>query len=304
MTQRTFAKSRLAVAICSVGRPDCVRDLIEPLVRQTRQADLIVFAVTRPEDIGFDPSELFPDETEVSVVLSEKGLPRQRNAALDKIGDRADIVVFYDDDFVPTKTSLAGVEAFFDAFADVNGATGDLIADGIHGAGYSHGDAMDLVTAYERDHSEQAPTIIREGLAGLYGCNMVYRLTAVGTERFDETLPLYGWQEDIDFAARIPGRRVKTDAFAGVHRGAKSGRETAGRRLGYSQMANPWYLWRKGTMTRRFALRLMSRNLVANHIKMLRPEPWIDRRARARGNWKALAEIATGRADPRRILDM
>jgi len=133
---------------------------------------------------------------------------------------------------------------------------------------------------------------------------MACRVAVIGSARFDEASPLCGWQEDIDFAAQIEGERIKTDAFAGVHRGAKSGRETAGQRLGYSQIANPWYLWRKGTMTPRFALRLATRNMAANHLKSLRPEPWIDRRARAAGNWRALFDILRGRAHPERILSL
>jgi hypothetical protein len=44
--------------------------------------------------------------------------------------------------------------------------------------------------------------------------------------------------------------------------------------------------------------------VAANHLKALRPEPWIDRLARARGNWMALFDILRRREDPRRILEM
>ena len=70
------------------------------------------------------------------------------------------------------------------------------------------------------------------------------------TLRFDEGLPLYGWQEDIDFAARVArqgGALARTDAFAGVHCGVKTAR-SRGLPIGYSQVANPLYLVRKGTM--------------------------------------------------------
>ena len=185
--------------------------------------------------------------------------------------------------------------------------TGLLIADGINGPGYDETAAEAMVADHDAatpPTSARDPEIINAGLEGLYGCNMAYRMSAIDGARFDERLPLYGWQEDIDFAARIRGERIKTDAFAGVHRGAKSGRETSGKRLGYSQIANTWYLWRKGTMSFRFAARLAMRNMAANHIKALRPEPWIDRRARARGNWRALLDIVTGRSDPERILTL
>ena len=71
-------------------------------------------------------------------------------------------------------------------------------------------------------------------LEGLYGCNMVFRAEAIGQERFDEQLPLYAWQEDIDFTARVgrARRMVKTDAFQGVHQGVKGARLPGTRRPG------------------------------------------------------------------------
>lgn len=297
--------SRLAVVICSAGRPDCLADLVPFLDNQSRPADRVIFSVPGPEHIGFDPAPRFGHGTRAEVIHPPKGLPRQRNAGLDALAGDADIVVFFDDDFLPSRHALAGIELAFAARGDVGGMTGHLIADGINGPGFDHTEAAEMVARWDSDHPE--PTegrVLRRNLAGLYGCNMAYRVSSIGDARFDEALPLYGWQEDIDFAARISGARIKTDAFAGVHRGAKSGRETAGQRLGYSQIANTWYLWRKGTMTARFALRLATRNMAANHLRMLRPEPWIDRRARAIGNWRALFDVARGRADPGRILTL
>ncbi|SDG96566.1 glycosyltransferase family 2 protein [Alloyangia pacifica] len=305
----TGADDRIAVIICSVGRPTCLAELVPHLAAQTRPADRVLFVVTKPEDVGFDPAPLFPAQTQAEVVYSEKGLPRQRNTGLDHLAGDCGIIVFYDDDFVPSRHALAGLQRAFAELPEVNGMTGHVIADGINGLGFEDSEAQELVARYDAelglaDGDAPAPAIMREGLEGLYGCNMAYRGAALGEARFDERLPLYGWQEDIDFAARVPGKRIKTSAFAGVHRGAKSGRETAGHRLGYSQMVNPWYLWRKGTMSARFAGRLALRNMLANHAKMFRPEPWIDRKGRAAGNRKALLEILTTRARPERILDM
>ncbi|WP_370161318.1 hypothetical protein [Limimaricola soesokkakensis] len=36
--------------------------------------------------------------------------------------------------------------------------------------------------------------------------------------------------------------------------------------------------------------------MLANHLKMLRPEPWVDRRVKASGNWMALGDLLHGRA--------
>ena len=112
---------------------------------------------------------------------------------------------------------------------------------------------------------------------------MAFRMSAVRNLRFDENLPLYGWQEDVDFAGQLlmKGRIVKTNAFSGVHRGVTRGR-TPGVALGFSQIVNPIYLVNKGTMRRTKALKLMAKNLIANHLRSVRPEAFIDpRRAHA-----------------------
>ena len=88
-----------------------------------------------------------------------------------------------------------------------------------------------------------------------------------------------------------------------MHLGTKTGR-SRGVPLGYSQIANPLYLARKGTMDRRRAYYMMSRNIVANVVKSARPETWVDRRGRLRGNLVALADLAGGRLSPGRILDL
>ena len=89
-----------------------------------------------------------------------------------------------------------------------------------------------------------------------------------------------------------------------VHCGEKRGRERSGRRLGYSQVCNPVYLLRKATLPRQIAVRMILRNLLANHAKLFRPEPWIDRQGRAAGNWLAIRDVLRGRVDPHRILEL
>jgi hypothetical protein len=75
-------------------------------------------------------------------------------------------------------------------------------------------------------------------------------------------------------------------------------------KFGYSQIVNPVYLVRKGTMPAQFAAKLIAHNVVANHLKMWKPEPWIDRWGRTKGNWLALAHVLTNRADPRHVLKL
>ncbi len=75
-------------------------------------------------------------------------------------------------------------------------------------------------------------------------------------------------------------------------------------RLGYSQVANPYYMWRKGSLSARFASVQMARNLAANFGRMLRPEPWVDRGGRVRGNLLAMGDLIRGRIDPQRAREI
>ena len=53
-----------------------------------------------------------------------------------------------------------------------------------------------------------------------------------------------------------------------------------------------------------FGLQLLVSNFLANHLRMLRPEPWVDRRGRAAGNWLALADLVSGRLNPLRAAEL
>jgi hypothetical protein len=134
---------------------------------------------------------------------------------------------------------------------------------------------------------------------------MSIRAAAIGSLRFDERLPLYGWQEDIDFTSqlRARGRVVGMNTLCGVHLATKSGR-ISGVKFGYSQVANAVYLVRKGTVPAGFAYKLMARNIAANMVKSVRPEPYIDRFGRFRGNLLAAGHILMGRVDPEYILKL
>lgn len=286
----------VAVVIASLGRPDLLDGMIARMERQTVRPDILLFSCVSASDLPLG----FEETDDVKAVLGPKGLTRQRNTALDYLGDRYDVVLFYDDDFVPSRLSVENVAHFFASFPDVVGATGDVLADGIKTSGIDALTAKQITDAH--DDGGSFPNVILGESIGLYGCNMAYRSSAIGDTRFDERLRLYGWQEDVDFAQAMSsrGRIVKTPAFAGVHMGAKHGRQP-GLKLGYSQMVNPLYLVAKGTLPISRALILMGRNFLANHVRILAPEPWVDRMGRAKGNWVGIFDALRGRLTPERI---
>jgi hypothetical protein len=85
--------------------------------------------------------------------------------------------------------------------------------------------------------------------------------------------------------------------------GVKGGR-VAGERLGYSQVVNPLYMLRKGTMSIGQVFGQMFRNISSNVAGALRPEPYIDRRGRLRGNLRGFADVLRGHLEPERAEDI
>ena len=293
------ASLKIGVIIASVGRPDSIAVLLDRLASQSLLPSKVVLSVVGEKDIPV--LQQYPFELETT--LGSAGCCAQRNRGLDLLLADTDVIVFYDDDFVPSRYSLQGLSDFFHAHPDVVGATGIVLADGIGSAGITSEEACAMVDAFDADGPREQQAIIRK-LNGLYGCNMAYRAVAIKGQRFDERLPLYAWLEDLDFAARTGGLLVKTNAFSGVHRGEKRGREKSGRKLGYSQVCNPLYLMRKGSLSIREGVASIARNFIANHVKLLKPEPWVDRKGRMTGNWLAIKDSLSGRIDPQRILDL
>lgn len=289
---------KLAVLIPTYGRKDIVGRLLAHLERQTRRPDLVVLSAPGDEHVPAGSVTALP----VSVVYSRPGLTSQRNAAIGHAMAAHDILVFFDDDFLPASDYLERVEAAFANHPEWAAVTGHVIADGITGAGLSFEAGLEILKADAAGPRDEARAFEE---FSAYGCNMGLRSAAIGTLRFDERLPLYGWQEDVDFTSqlRARGRVMRLTALRGVHLGHKLGR-VSGVRFGYSQIANPVYLIRKGTVPMRRGLTQMSRNIAANLVKSLWPEPHVDRRGRLWGNVLAAYHLTRGRVEPEHILKL
>lgn len=290
----------IAVGIATAGRRAILDYTLDLISRQTRPPDTLIVCPATREDLREESLLHLPFST--SVRVGKRGLTAQRNQIL-AAATASDIIVFFDDDFFPQLNYLEELERLFLENADVVAITGRPMADGANGPGLEAAAALELIA---RDGSAAGDRSI-EPTYGTYGCNMAFRMQPIREKGllFDENLPLYGWQEDIDFSRQLSeaGRIIDAKALRGVHLGAKGGR-TSGVRVGYSQIANPVYLVRKGTMSGAFARPLIWRNILANLGKSLWPEPWIDRRGRLKGNCLALRDLLTGRIAPQRILEL
>lgn len=290
-------KCRIAVGIPTIGRPAFLAETLRELGRQTRRPDLILVCGTSEADFT-GAAEAMPG---ARLLVSPAGLPRQRNAILRELADM-DIVVFFDDDFLPLPTYLEVVERHMTVDPGIVVSTGRVLADGIGGPGLTLAQARAILSQAAIGADAVLPTF-----SG-YGCNMALRVGAMRAHgvTFDERLPLYGWQEDVDACRRLAafGSVVQLNAACGVHLGAKSGRGS-GVRLGYSQVANPLYLAGKGSgypFTR--ALSHLACNIAMNLARAPWPESYLDRRGRLLGNMLAARDLLMGRMAPERVLEL
>jgi glycosyltransferase involved in cell wall biosynthesis len=293
-----ITSTKVGVIIATKGRPEIISRTVAWLQHQTRVPEIIVVAASEKRDVD----EATLGSGGVEVIFGPPGLTKQRNNGLDLIQSKVDYVVFFDDDFIPSRFWIERLCELAATWPDVACVSGHVIADGIKGPGYSWSIGEDLVRKQD-DKAEivRITSCRRVDGWGPYGCNMAFRADAIGETRLDERLVLYGWQEDMDFGYRVAkrGRRVWTDFLWGVHLGIKAGR-MSGVRFGYSQVVNPLYLRKKGTMSFRKAATLITRNVIANCARTIWFDPLVDRPGRLKGNLLGFADWLRGSLTPER----
>ena len=291
---------KIVISIATAGRRAILNDAVMTISDQTRPPDRLIICPASDEDIDFDL--LATCRIPAEIVRGGKGLTVQRNVTLDYIGRDADVIVFFDDDFIPAPNYLERLEQIFVDHDDIVMVTGHVLADGKKGPGIEASEGLHIARN-ARPASKVEMTDVFNG----YGCNMAFRWSKIrdAKPRFDENLPLYSWLEDVDFSRQVAGfgRLVQSNQLLGVHLGTKIGR-TPGVRFGYSQIVNQIYLVRKGSVRVRDALLKVVQNVGANTIGSIRPEPFIDRRGRLRGNVRAVFDLVIGRASPLRVLEL
>lgn len=285
---------RVTIGIATKGRSTVLKSTLDQVRCQTRRPDRVIVCGTSEADL-----ESVANESWLECITAPAGLPIQRNAILRLAGD-GDIVLFLDDDFLMAADYVEMTARAFETHPGLVATTGDPIADGARGPGYTTEQALALI----RDDTGPRNHVVQAAPHG-YGCNMAIRVSTARANavKFDERLPLYAWSEDVDYTHRLGrhGAIAKVLGARGVHLGTKQGR-TSGRRLGYSQVANPIYLYFKGSYSMGRATRSVLRNLAMNAAKSMRPEPFIDRRGRLLGNALAFRDMLTGKLAPERIL--
>jgi len=286
-----------AVIIPTYGRREVLARLLRWLEKQTRLPDEVIVSTTDETQVP-DVGTRFP----VTTVFGVKCLAAQRNRGLEMALGRFDFITYLDDDLIPATDYLERAGRALAQNPDWAVVMGNIIWDGATTGEIPWADGMEALRKAEARGNADSRAFDQ---VGAQGGNMTIRAATIGDLRFDERLALYSWQEDIDFTTQLGrrGRVVCLPAIRSVHLAVRGGR-TSGLRFGYSQVANPVYLLRKGTMPAGFALKLMARNIAANTVRSIRPETHVDRRGRLRGNLMALGHLLKGRVDPEYILEI
>ncbi len=301
------------VIIVTKGRPKETYILLDYLAAQTMDPRTVIVVGTERSDIeGLERHPLVVAGVAAVNLSASAGCTNQRNEGLSilrrmhpALGGHQSFVVFFDDDFRPAFDWLELCAAAFSGNAAIAGITGRVLADGIKGAAISETDAKRYLSGALAPLPHWSDRPSGADVDSVYGCNMAFIDDVVLRCAFDSDLPLYGWQEDCDYAgqARQFGRTVLISELRGVHLATKGGR-TSGVRFGYSQIANPLHIAGRGNMKKTRAIRFMGRALVANVLRSLRRHPLFDYRGRLLGNVLAIRDALSGRCHPMRVLNL
>ena len=274
-------------------------NILDTLALQTVLPDVVVVSASDPSDIKRNNC----DALNMKTVFGSPGLTAQRNRALSLVRGKCDIVVFFDDDFIPSRFWIERIQILLATYPEVGCVTGRILVDGVKTGGleWSYGHAVvdneDRRMASMNNHGTQHPS-------SPYGCNMAFRATTIAHLWFDERLALYGWMEDRDFGFRVAARAkaISTDVVWGVHLGARSGR-VSGIKFGYSQVVNPWYLRKKGVLKPFEVCKSVVFGLAANSLGTIFLSSHIDRWGRLKGNIIGIKDIMLSRWAPERATE-
>jgi GT2 family glycosyltransferase len=291
---------KTTVVICSANRPEVLAETVESVLCGQSVPPLEIIISVFNQTHVTEETRARPG---VRVVLSSiQGTCAQRNAAARVV--RTPYTLFLDDDVELAANFIESMERLLDHATDAVGATGFLVIDGARSArgdaGLDRSVARSCAMNYVREHANYDHG---------EGQNIFVRSQVFEKVLFDENLPLYGWLEDFDFATNILryGRIIMNTETCWAHIGTPGGR-TTGLRFGYSQVVNPFYLWRKngkpGLARVIFGhwLRYLAFNCQRELIK--HPGDRSDRSGRFAGNMIALRHVLAGKVDPSYILQV
>jgi GT2 family glycosyltransferase len=221
----------------------------------------------------------------------------------------AKYVLLLDDDVELAPNYIKSMEQLFDQRNDVVIASGMYAIDGILvRRSLTREEAVEAIRKHHAEDKTQASEAAP-------GCNIFVRRDTLECEGFDERLPLSSWLEDYDFSVRCArhGVIVWNLGTCIAHLAVRRAARERGFLVGYSHIANSYYLWQKGTIStfRKLvfafwlpALRITLHGILHQAIHSNSPSNLIfDYPGRAFGNIRALLDAVLLRLRPERLLD-
>src|SRR5215217_7466548 len=163
MARNEMVRLRIAVGIATAGRPAILSETVAALTGQSRIPDIVFICAPGDADV----ENLQRSSLRVDVTLGVRGSCIQRNVIIEKAVEE-DVVIFFDDDFMPRSDYIGAVEKVFCERADIVMATGNVIIDGILGPGIDVDEARAILA---KDTTPPANCTFDDVHSG-YGCNM------------------------------------------------------------------------------------------------------------------------------------
>jgi GT2 family glycosyltransferase len=261
-------------------RPKPLLNLLESVNAQTRYPDAIIIVDGSTNNATCKALELadFKGLVYYQVEDEDRGLTKQRNFGISKVGTDIDVVCFLDDDIVLTPTYFSTLLETYDQYPDALGVGGYIIndvnwqqlknsqtiaTDQFAYDGWVRKDGYRFVLrkklgldadrppgfmptfAHGRSVSFLPPSGKIYKVEQFMGGVSSYKRTVLEAQKFSEYFEGYGLYEDADYTLRLS---KKGELY--VHTGAQlyHYHEASGRpnRYAYGKMVvrNGWYVWR------------------------------------------------------------
>lgn len=269
-----------SLIVCTYKRSEPLRKLLESVERQTLYPDEILIVDSSPD---FDTSEMiesgnFKHLHYFKVGDADRGLTRQRNYGISKVGESARFVCFLDDDIILEPDYFEQLIATYELFPQAIGVGGYIINEG----DWTQGETADSINEFAFDgwkRTDPSRFVLRKKLGldsdlppgfspgfshgrsvgflppsgkiyetqQLMGGVSSFRKTVFDAVVFSTYFEGYGLYEDADFTIRVSknGKLFVNTAARVSHYHNFSGRPNW---FDYGKMVvrNGWYVWRIG----------------------------------------------------------
>jgi len=271
---------KFSLIICTYMRPQSVLQLLQSVQGQTVYPDeiLIIDGSTNQETAIILEENQFHDLHYFAVPASHRGLTKQRNYGIERVGNEMEVVCFLDDDTVLDKIYFEEIIKSFEDNNEVSGVGGVAINENSwtladpytkydsrrycqwEGFVYKEGQ-RNVVRNYLGLQSNLGPGRMPDYSHGktcgfplngktyevdlLIGMSFSFRKKVVDSIRFSPYFEGYGLYEDADFSIRALeyGKNVINTKAQLSHFHHPSGRPN---QFKYGKMVvrNGWYVWR------------------------------------------------------------